>query len=141
VSVGTASLATIAAGEGARIAHPFLDASFGAAIAALPRAQRFETRTQAMTHLFGDLLPAEVLERRTKASFDGAFWNEPSRAFVRAWDGSGIDEGVVDVAALRAEWSKESPDPRTYTLAQSVWLRTQVASGDSVEQPFERVAG
>ena len=141
VSVGTASLATIAAGEGAEIAHPFLDPAFGAAIAALPRGRRFETRTQAMTELFGDLLPKELLERRTKASFDGAFWNEPSRAFARGWDGSGIDDDVVDGAALRAEWSKDSPDPRTYTLAQSVWLRTQQGSRDGFEQPVERVAG
>jgi asparagine synthase (glutamine-hydrolysing) len=141
VDVGTASLATIAAGEGARIVHPFLDPAFGAAIAALPSARRFETRTQAMTQLFGDLLPASVLERRTKASFDGAFWNEPSRAFVREWDGSGVDDHVVDGAALRAEWSKDSPDPRTYTLAQSVWLKSRQQSGASLEQPLERVAG
>ena len=94
-----------------------------------------------MTSLFGDLLPEDVLDRRTKASFDGAFWNEPSRAFARRWDGSGVDDDVVDVDALRAEWSKESPDPRTYTLAQSVWLRTRAASADDLEQPLERVAG
>jgi asparagine synthase (glutamine-hydrolysing) len=94
-----------------------------------------------MTQLFGDLLPAAVLERRTKASFDGAFWNEPSRAFARDWDGSGIDDDVVDGAALRTEWSKDSPDPRTYTLAQSVWLRTQRRSGHGFEQPVARVAG
>jgi asparagine synthetase B (glutamine-hydrolysing) len=141
VQVGTASLATIADGERARVAHPFLDPAFGAAIAALPRSARFETRTQAMTHLFGDLLPEDVLERRTKASFDGAFWNEPSRAFVRNWDGSGLDADVVDVDALRTEWSKDSPDPRTYTLAQWLWLRTRGSSRHGLEQAFERVAG
>jgi asparagine synthetase B (glutamine-hydrolysing) len=140
IGVGTASLATIAAGEGAHVAHPFLDHAFGAAIAALPGAQRFETRTEAMMHLFGDLLPTELLERRTKASFDGAFWNEPSRAFVGEWDGSGVDDTVVDVEALRAEWSKESPDPRTFTLAQSAWLGTRARSRDSVEQALEGVA-
>jgi asparagine synthase (glutamine-hydrolysing) len=138
--VGTSSLTTIAEAANARIAHPFLDPAFGAAIVALPRALRFETRTEAMTHLFGDVLPPDVLARRTKASFDGAFWNEPSRAFARDWDGSGVDDDVVDAEALRGEWAKDSPDPRSFTLAQSVWLRTRGASGDGVEQALERVA-
>ena len=141
VQVGTASLAAIAATENAAIAHPFLDPGFGAAIASLPRGRRFDTRTQAMTRLFGDLLTTDVLERRTKASFDGAFWNEPSRSFALEWDGSGVDEDVVDVRALRAEWSKPAPDPRTFTLAQSIWIGHAVASGDRLEQALERIAG
>jgi asparagine synthetase B (glutamine-hydrolysing) len=141
IEVGTGSLATIAADEDVRIVHPFLDPKFVAAIAAAPRNRRFETRTEAMTHLFGDLLPADLLARRTKASFDGAFWNEPSRTFVSGWDGSGIDHDVVDLDALRAEWSKDSPDPRTYTLAQALWLRTRARSGDGSEQALQGVAG
>jgi asparagine synthetase B (glutamine-hydrolysing) len=140
VHVGTASLATIADSEGVRIAHPFLDPGFGAAIAALPRSQRYATRAVAMRDLFGDLLPADVLVRHSKASFDGAFWNEPSRTFAREWDGSGVDAEIVDAEALRAEWSKEAPDARTFTLAQSAWLRTR-GSDDRVEQSLERVAG
>jgi len=141
VEVGTTSLATIAADDNVHVVHPFLDDAFVAAIAALPRERRFDTRTEAMTSVFGDLLPTGVLGRRTKASFDGAFWNEPSRAFARGWDGSGVDEEVVDVDGLKAEWSKESPDPRTYTLVQSAWLRTHRASGDGLEQALEGVAG
>jgi len=141
IEVGTGSLATLAADDDVRIVHPFLDPTFVAAIAAAPRSRRFETRTQAMTHLFGDLLPADLLARRTKASFDGAFWNEPSRTFVSGWDGSGLDHEVVDVDALRAEWSTDSPDPRTYTLAQALWLRTRAGSRDGFEQALQGVAG
>ena len=62
-----------------------------------------------MRSLFGDVLPDAVLERSTKAFFDGAFWNAPSRAFVSEWDGSGVDLDVVDPDALRLEWSSRSP--------------------------------
>ena len=111
VHVGTASLDRIAADENVAVRHPFLARDFGEAIATLPKAERFRDRTTAMKGLFGDLLPAEVLERRTKASFDGAFWSEPSRSFTRNWDGAGVDERVVDVAALRMEWRRTRPGP------------------------------
>jgi asparagine synthase (glutamine-hydrolysing) len=139
VHVGTASLDRIAADEGVAVRHPFLARDFGEAIATLPKAERFRDRTTAMTRLFGDLLPAEVLERRTKASFDGAFWSEPSRSFARNWDGAGVDERVVDVAALRLEWAKDMPDPRTFLLAQSAWLRTRDRSADRREKTLDGV--
>jgi asparagine synthase (glutamine-hydrolysing) len=139
VHVGTASLDRIAADEGVAVRHPFLARDFGEAIATLPKAERFRDRTTAMTRLFGDLLPAEVLERRTKASFDGAFWSEPSRSFARNWEGAGVDERVVDVAALRLEWAKDMPDPRTFLLAQSAWLRTRDRSADRREKTLDGV--
>jgi asparagine synthase (glutamine-hydrolysing) len=108
--------------------HPFLDAGFISALSVLPRSERFADRTAAMRALFGDLLPAGVIGRRTKASFDGAFWNEPSRAFAAEWDGTGVDTALVDVDALRAEWLSESPDARSYTLAQALWLARSAAA-------------
>ena len=130
VHVGTASLDRIAADEGDAESAPVSRPHFGEAIATLPKAERFRDRTTAMTRLFGDLLPAEVLERRTKASFDGAFWSEPSRSFARNWDGAGVDERVVDVDALRAEWAKDIARPADVHCS-----RSPRGSGRAVAQP------
>lgn len=139
VHVGTASLDRLATDENVSVRHPFLSPDFGAAVASLPKDERFRDRTRAMTRLFGDLLPAELRERRTKASFDGAFWAEPSRMFARDWDGAGVDERVVDLDALHKEWTKEAPDPRTFLLAQSAWLLTHGHSADRLEKTLNGV--
>jgi asparagine synthetase B (glutamine-hydrolysing) len=125
--VGGASKAALAEDAGVLDVHPFLASGFSAALASLPRRGRYADRTDAMRSLFGDLLPEAVIERRTKASFDGAFWNDASRAFASEWDGSGVDTELVDVEALRTEWLSSSPDARSYTLAQSVWLARSAA--------------
>jgi Asparagine synthase len=80
------------------------------------------SRAQALGAIAGDLLAPAVLRRGSKASFDGAFWTRRARAFAAAWDGSGVDEAVVDVPALRAEWSCERPDPHSFALLQHAWL-------------------
>ena len=72
--------------------------------------------------MFGGLVPDDVLARRTKASFDGAFWNRHSRAFAAGWGGGGVDADLVDTDALRREWAQERPDARTFTLLQAAWL-------------------
>jgi asparagine synthase (glutamine-hydrolysing) len=85
------------------------------------------SRRRGVEELLGDLLPHEVLQRRTKTTFDGAFWKGHARDFVAQWDGLGVDAGRVDVAALRAEWRKESPFPQSYILLQRAWLAGQAA--------------
>lgn len=75
--------------------------------------------------LVGDLLPAEILHRRSKASFDSPFWNRHARAFVAQWDGRGIDREDVDIEALRAEWSKTPPDPHSFVQLHRAWLASR----------------
>ena len=120
--VGLDSLELLASSEGVAAHNPLADRRFWAALAALPRSNRFESRTDAMCLFFGDLLPEPVLARRTKATFDAAFWNRHSRAFASTWQGQGVDAEVVDVEALRREWTSEAPNPRSYLLLQAVWL-------------------
>jgi asparagine synthetase B (glutamine-hydrolysing) len=140
LQVGARSLERLAAGADAAIAHPFLDVGFLSALGALSRRDRTQTRTQAMRHLFGDVLPEAVLARTAKARFDGPFWNASSRAFAAAWDGTGVDETLVDADALRREWSAEAPNPRTFTPLQSVWLAAnRSAGGDRRQEPLARV--
>jgi asparagine synthetase B (glutamine-hydrolysing) len=123
------SLAVLAGDHDVALAHPFHDARFLAALAALPRRSRPETRTEAMRMLVGDLLPEPVLSRSTKARFDNVFWTEHARELVADWNGEGVDTEIVDVDRLRAEWAKEPPAAHTFTLLQSVWLTRARAAG------------
>jgi asparagine synthetase B (glutamine-hydrolysing) len=127
--VGLSSLALLAAEVSVRIVHPFVDAGFAAALARLPKPQRFRDRTTAMRLLFGNLLPDEVLARSSKSGFDQAFWTDWSRAFAAEWEGEGADPGLVDVEALRQEWASPDPDPRSFTLLQAAWLTANDRSG------------
>jgi len=139
--VGTRSLEILAAAENVALMHPFLEPGFVSALASLRRADRFDSRREAMDAIFGDVLPADVRSRRTKASFDGAFWHEHSRELVGRWDGEGVDTSLVDVERLRAQWESGTPDPRTYTLLQSVKLALDLpaSAGERFEQPISRL--
>jgi asparagine synthase (glutamine-hydrolysing) len=133
--IGGASLALLARDAGTTLVHPFLDRSFAAALAHLPRRRRFVDRRGAMRELFGDVLPDAIVARRSKSHFDEAFWHDDSRKLAASWDGSGVDTSIVDEAALRDVWASPRPDARTYTLLQSVWLageRGAAAQPDTV---------
>ena len=129
MEVSLGSLGALAGGHDARIAHPFHDARFLAALAALPPERRPASRTEAMTMLVGDLLPEALLSRSTKARFDQVFWTEHARELVADWQGEGVDEEIVDLDRLRAEWASPTPEAHTFTLLQSVWLTRARAAG------------
>ena len=44
-----------------------------------------------------------------------------ARAFASEWDGTGLDEALVDVALLRAEWAKPRPNVRSIRCLQQAW--------------------
>jgi asparagine synthase (glutamine-hydrolysing) len=104
------------------VAHPLLDPAFLAALAAEGGASGFGDRTSAMRRLVGDLLPSELIERRTKAVFGGAVWRDEAHGFARSWDGAGLDPEWVDVERLRAAWLAEHPVFHSWTLLQAAWL-------------------
>jgi asparagine synthase (glutamine-hydrolysing) len=128
IRLGIENLERLAAERRVTTHHPFVDAGFAAAVAALPRHDRFAGRTAAMKELFGDLLPRELATRRTKAFYDFAFWAEHSRRFVESWEGEGVDPELVDLAALRTEWQQPNPDSRTFPLLQSAALAREALS-------------
>lgn len=137
MEVGRRSLALLAAEADVQAMHPLAEPEFLAALAAVPRSARFEDRSAAMSALFADVLPEELLSRATKAQFDGAFWAGHSRELVARWNGEGVDEELVDVERLREVWSSPEPDARSFTLLQSVWLdaeRGRRSAGDGLEQ-------
>ncbi|MEZ0165661.1 asparagine synthase-related protein [Kineococcus sp. LSe6-4] len=85
-----------------------------------PRGRTRELRAQ-----FGDLLPADLVERSTKSSFNAAFWSGPARAWARGWTGDGLGPtlaGLVDVEALHREWSSDDPDPHSFSLLHTALL-------------------
>jgi asparagine synthase (glutamine-hydrolysing) len=116
------SMRALAADEGAEIGHPLMEPRFLAAVARAGGRFGFGGRTAAMKALFGELLPQEVLERRSKATFDGALWTGASRAYVEGWSGAELFPGLVDADALRREWQRPSPHSAANLLLQAAWL-------------------
>ena len=137
LDVGTASLGELGRAADVAVSHPLFGDEFASAIAGLPAASRFWSRQEAMDAFFHDVLPAPVRARSTKAAFDGAFWHEHSRELVARWNGEGIDETLVDPERLHEEWLRETPDPRTYTLLQSVKIALDLggSGAESREEP------
>ena len=93
-------------------------------------------RTNAMRHLAGDLLPEVVLDRRSKAVFDGVVWGPAFRAFATRWSGDLLAPAVaalVDADEL-SRWVTASRPPYHCTmLVQHAWLREQ----SSARQVFD----
>lgn len=105
--------------------HPFLDPSVVASLAVAGGRFGFAGRTTAMTHLFADLLPDEVLRRSTKARFNRCAFCVHSRAFAASWDGRGIDEDLVEPELLARAWAAEEPSFLSFALLQAAWLATR----------------
>lgn len=112
------------------VVRPLVDPSFLGALAQSLGAVGFKGRSATMDWLFGQLLPAEVISRETKASFPH-YWGEASRKLAAAWDGEGVDERLVDRDALRRVWSSDRVDHRSALLIQSVWLAGDLANNQS----------
>lgn len=122
VGLALANMAGLAAEVGADFQAPFLEPEF---VEALPGAfgpLGPAGRTAAMRSLFSGLLPDELLARSTKAVFTLPAWGPRTEEFVAHWDGSGLDEDLVDVEALRRHWAEERPNAMSFGLLQQAWL-------------------
>ena len=73
----------------------------------------------------GDLLPSDLLARRSGTDLTRVFFGEASREFAANWSGAGLDESMIDAAALRRSWLSDRPDPRAACLLQYAWLTEQ----------------
>ena len=139
--VGLGSLSLLAHDHDVLAVHPFARAEFLAALAALPRSHRFDSRNAAMEAVFGKRLPPELHTRSTKAQFDGAFWNDHSRDLVARWGGEGVDTDFVDVDVLREVWTSPAPDARSFPLLQAVWLAVEGRRDRSAEPVEQELHG
>lgn len=109
---------------GSEAVTPLLEPGVMAAVGAEAGISGIGSRTEAMVRFFGDLLPPELLQRRTKAHFTRSVAAESTRAFVAQWDGSGVDTDLVDPDVLREVWSRDEPDFRSGMLLQQAALAT-----------------
>lgn len=138
--IGLAGLDALARDAGVQLVNPLLDERFLSAFASEDRRRPVQSRTEGMVRLFGDLLPADVGSRETKASFETPFWNEHSRRLAADVGPADLDCDLVDPAALRAFWAEPSMSRfRSLTLLQAVWLRRRSA-GDGVPEAVDGVA-
>ncbi|MFI0793944.1 asparagine synthase-related protein [Micromonospora rubida] len=117
-----ASLAAVAADHAVLAVTPLLDDGFAAALAAHHGGLRSPSRRELLAAIADAALPPLIVAPRRKATFDEVFFRAATRETVGAWDGGGVDESLVDVAALRREWSDWPVNPRTAALVQQVWL-------------------
>jgi asparagine synthase (glutamine-hydrolysing) len=131
LAAGTRSLAAVAADAGATVEHPLLSAALWGAVADVAPRAGFAGARAALAAVAGHLLPPELIARRTKAGFDDVFFNEHARALAAEWAGHGVPVELLDVAALRAHWRSDAPDPHSLTLMQAAVL---ASAGDGVEQ-------
>jgi asparagine synthase (glutamine-hydrolysing) len=107
------------------LVQPFLAPRFFRAILSEVPEEGFPSRNAAFESFFGDLLPAAVARRTSKAVFTEAFWGPDSRDFANGWDGTGLDPSLVDPEALRSHWLRPRPDMRSATPLQAAWLASQ----------------
>ncbi len=104
------------------VVHPFVEPRVLDALGSAGGFRGFGDRTGLMRQVFGDLLPDELIERRTKAGFTDPLWTETAKEFARDWSGEGVDRTLVDPDALRRHWAVDSRLLVSTTLLQAAWL-------------------
>jgi asparagine synthetase B (glutamine-hydrolysing) len=126
------TLAAVGAMSGATVVNPFMAPEVLRAAARAHPLAGFPDRARGMEEIFGDVLPIEVLERSTKAMFDGAFFSTYSRRFSREWDGRGAEGLPVDHDGLVRTWAANQVDARSFSLLQGLWCRSNgILAGNS----------
>ncbi len=119
------TLAALAADHDCQMIHPFVDPDVLLSAASEHPFAGFTSRTEAMAELVGDLLPEEVIHRRSKAEFSGVNFTDLSRQVARQWNGDGLDDLPLDIPALRRTWQADFVDARSFLLLQELWLRNR----------------
>ncbi|MCA5892870.1 hypothetical protein LEP48_05810 [Isoptericola sp. NEAU-Y5] len=127
-SVLAATHSAIGREHGVDVVAPLLDRGFLGALVARHRTLGYPSRRAAMHEVFGSVLPRSVVERTTKAYFNHAYLADATRTFAQQWDGSGVDEALVDPALLRAEWLAPTPSGLSSLLLQQAWLASTSTS-------------
>ncbi|MGC0142896.1 asparagine synthase-related protein [Pseudactinotalea sp. Z1732] len=130
------TMTTIAAEYGSVVADPFWHPQFLASYSRHAPYFGYADRTEAMTAVFGRVLPGEVLSRASKARFNTAYFGRSTREFARDWNGTGVDSELVDVEKLRQAWLADLVPALVVLLLQQAWLaqQTGVPSADRGEE-------
>lgn len=126
--VGLGNLQVVARDWDVEYHHPFLDRRFVEGLAREGGVTGYPSRAALMARLFGDLLPAALVARDTKADFTAVAAGDACREFARRWSGGGLDPALVDAEKLRAEWLAPEPHSASMMLLQAAWLADQGVS-------------
>ena len=120
-----ASLDILGSARDVEVVNPFIEPEVLGALAGAGGRIGFGPREELVRALFGDLLPEATVSRGSKGSFDQPLWGPEARAFAEAWDGSGLDGGLIRIDAVRDEWLAERPAFLSTLLLQQAWLHAQ----------------
>jgi hypothetical protein len=112
-----------------KMVHPFVDRQVLDALGVAGGFAGFGAEQQLMSELFGDLLPERVVRRRTKGVFTDPLWTSTAKRFAAEWSGTGVDEELVDPAALREHWLGATRNLTSTTLLQQAWLHDNSPAG------------
>jgi hypothetical protein len=126
--VGLRSLELVAEDLGARIEHPLTEHAFVSSVARLAAGRRLHDRTAVLRTVFSPVLPVALLERASKAAFGSVFFGPASRALAEIAPEELDGLGIVELPALREEWSAASPDAHSFLLLQAALVRRSEAN-------------
>jgi hypothetical protein len=132
VQLGKRALSVVGADSGVKVATPLMDPTFIEAFARQVGPGGPADRATSMRMLASDLLPLDVLQRTTKATFDAMIWGPRVRAFLAEWrpENMSIAMGdLVDVDELTRQWGSDQPYYLSLMLLQQAWLQTVGRSG------------
>ncbi len=124
------NIARLGSDAGVEVRHPFADPRFVLALSRAGGLRGFPTRAAALRTHFSDVLPTDVSDRLTKASFDAVLWNRHSRAFVAELLEGGLESALrtaglaehVDATKLAAHWTGPQPAANSFLILQACWL-------------------
>jgi asparagine synthase (glutamine-hydrolysing) len=121
------SLGLVAADTATLVVHPLLDPGTVEALARSGGRLGYGARHATLQALFGDLLPPELLARKTKARFDEVFWGPATRAYAQRLlaEGELAVPALLDRRGLAATWTSQRPPGVSLLLLQASWLTTE----------------
>ncbi len=125
--LGLTSLSRMAEATEVLCVSPLTDRGFVDALAAAGGRAGFgpaglASRLALVSSVF-EGLPPSVVARRQKARFGEVFWRGATGDFVKNWDGTGVDQALVDGDALARIWASDQPAGGTALLLQHCWLQ------------------
>lgn len=133
------TLALLAAPHDVVVHHPLLTRGVLSALVRAGGRAGLGDRAALTRLLAGDELPAEVVARTTKAHYHHVFFRSSSRAFARAWDGTGVDRTLVDPERLRTAWLGRMPRGASALLLQAAWLGSRERAADQLDGIGEKL--
>ncbi len=123
----TSTIVALGADHAVSVRTPFLDPRVLAAVASEAGPTGFTSRAAALDELVGDVMPAWLRERTSKAVFDEALVGRQFVQIAAKWNGGGINHDLVDAARLRAEWESGTPDGRSFLLMHQLIVNGSLA--------------